>query len=81
MGVKKITVCHKRKDCIGCGSCAVFAPRTWSMNESDGLADSKGAVEKGEFFVTEIDEDDLAENIEAAQSCPVQIIRIDGVNN
>ncbi len=81
MGTKKITVCHKRNDCIGCGSCALLAPHTWQMNREDGLADLHGAKWKGDqFMVSQIDEDELEDNKDAAQACPVQIIRIEGHN-
>ncbi len=76
MGTRKITVCHKRNDCIGCGSCALLAPQTWSMNSVDGKSDLRGAVDKGEFMVGQIEEEDLLDNCRAAEACPVQIIRI-----
>ncbi len=84
MGVKKITICHKRDDCIGCGSCALIASHTWEMNKKDGKAVLKGAQWKGkEFMVAQIDDDDdvLAANRQAADACPVRIIRIAGYNN
>jgi len=79
MGTKKITVCHKRKDCIGCGSCALLAPNRWTLNNEDGLSDLRGAEWHGDqFMVAEIDEHELEENVEAAKACPVNIIRIEG---
>ena len=81
MGTKKITISHKRRDCIACGSCVQEAPQTWSMNEEDGLSDLKGGKQKGkDFVVAQIDEDDLGDNKKAADYCPVQIIRIQGYN-
>ncbi len=82
MGTNKITVSHKRNDCIGCGACTMAAPEQWSMSEEDGKAILKGAEWKGEeFMVGEIDEDVLDANKEAADSCPVQIIKISGYND
>ncbi len=84
MGVKKITICHKRGDCIGCGSCALIAPHTWRMNQADGKADLIGATQKGkDFMVAQIDDEEsiVAANKQAADACPVQIIRITGHNN
>ncbi len=79
MGIKKITVSHKRNDCIGCGSCAMLAPNNWSMNQDDGKADLKDAKWNGnEFKVTKIDEDEIEDTICAANACPVNIIRVDG---
>jgi len=77
MGVKKITICHKRNDCIGCGSCALLAKQTWSMNDEDGKSDLKGGKWKGDtFVVSQIDEDDLEDNKKASEACPVSIIRV-----
>lgn len=78
MGTKKITVCHKRNDCIGCGSCALIAPDRWQMSVEDGKADLKEGVWKGdEFVVAKIDEDECDMNRQAADACPVGIIRLD----
>lgn len=78
MGLKKITICHKRGDCIGCGSCALLAPDTWSMNQADGKSDLCDGAWKGkEFVVAQILEYELEENLQAADACPVKIIRID----
>lgn len=77
MGVKKISLCHKRNDCIGCGSCAMLAPKRWQMNPEDGKSDLVGGELKGEFFVAKIDEEERALNKQAADACPVSIIRLD----
>ena len=82
MGTNKITVSHKRNDCIGCGACTMAAPDNWSMSEEDGKATLKDSEWKGdEFMVGEIDEDQLEANKEAADSCPVQIIKVSGYND
>ncbi len=81
MGIKKVTVSHKRNDCIGCGSCVLLAPNQWSMNLEDGKADLKNSTYSGrEFKVAQVDEDEIEENISAADTCPVKIIRINGYN-
>ncbi len=81
MGIKKITVSHKRNDCIGCGSCALLAPNQWSMNSEDGKADLKNSKYNGkEFKVAQVDEDEIEETISAADACPVRIIRVNGHN-
>jgi len=46
------------------------------MNEEDGMADLKGAEPKNDVQVTDVDIDLLEENKEAAEYCPVSIIRI-----
>jgi ferredoxin len=77
MGIRKVSLCHKRNDCIGCGSCVLYAPKQWSMNGEDGKSELKGAQWKGDqFMVAEIDEDDVEDNKRAADACPVGIIRV-----
>ena len=72
-----MSVCHKRNDCIGCGSCALYAPEHWVMNDADGKSELMGAVWKGDqFMVAEIDEDEIEQNKKAAEACPVGIIRV-----
>ncbi len=81
MGTKKVTIAHKRDACIGCGSCALIAPETWRMSKEDGKACLAGAQWRGkEFMVAQIDDEEelLARNLQAADACPVQIIRIAG---
>jgi len=78
MGTKKITICHKRNDCIGCGSCALVAPERWQMNDEDGKADLKDREWKGdEFVVAKVNEEEYKKNKEASDACPVGIIRVD----
>lgn len=77
MGVKKITICHKRDDCIGCGSCAFLARNTWRMSDVDGKADLAEGIPKGDFVISRIEEVDYEDNKKASEACPVGIIRIE----
>lgn len=78
MGVRKITICHKRNDCIGCGSCVLYAPNRWSMDTKDGKSRLKNSEWKGnQFMVVKADEDEYEDNKKAADACPVGIIRVD----
>ncbi len=66
-----------RKDCIGCGACAAVCPDFWSMDEQ-GLAKLKDAKENGEQWELEVKtEEARAVNQEAADVCPVNIIKIE----
>lgn len=81
MGVKRITVRHKRADCIGCASCALIAPDNWVMSDEDGLATLKWAEWKwNEFMVWQVDEDQAEINKDAASACPVDIIYVSDSN-
>lgn len=77
MWVKKKTVMHERNECIWCGSCALIAPRQRAMSDEDGKACLTDAHRKGKQYMTaQIDEDDVSINQEAAEACPVRIIKI-----
>jgi ferredoxin len=73
---KTYTVTHYRKKCISCGACALEAPQSWSMSEEDGYSCLEGALDKGQFWVGKIIEEDLEDNKRAAKNCPVKIIKV-----
>lgn len=76
MKLKLYTVIHDREGCIGCGSCELEAPQTWSMESQDGLSQLKDAREKNGIYLRQIDELDYEDNRRACASCPVQVIQI-----
>lgn len=57
---------YDRVGCIGAASCVAVFPEQWSLAD-DGLADFK----KKSFS-----KEELERNLEAAKSCPVNVIRI-----
>ena len=73
----KIT--HVKPECIGCRACAAIAPEFWEMDE-DGLSHLKESDEdeKGNEIL-DISEKDVELNKEAAEACPVQIIKVEKV--
>lgn len=82
----RIKIIYDRSGCIGAAACQAVAPDFWKIVD-DGLADLKGASKvPGEEGVYEllIDESEakehfkriLQENKEAAEACPVQVIKI-----
>ncbi|MEM4756310.1 MAG: ferredoxin [Candidatus Woesearchaeota archaeon] len=76
---KQYRVVHDRPNCIGCAACEAVCPTFWEMN-ADGKSDLKGAKphskEKG-WTVLEIDESKYKCNLEAAESCPVNVIHLE----
>ena len=78
---RRYQIIHNRDICIGCGACASVCPKYWSM-ESDGKASIIGHIktEKGEKEVLGTNEEpltkDFDENMNAAESCPVQCIHV-----
>ncbi|MDO8625447.1 MAG: ferredoxin [Candidatus Diapherotrites archaeon] len=70
---------HDKPNCIGCGACAAVAPDFWEMEgDKSHLKGSKdgGPYEGGELL--EIQDKDSEKNMEAAKSCPVNVIHIVG---
>jgi len=63
----------ERSKCIGCGSCAAVCDKFFEMGD-DNLSKIKGGAVAGENMELEIAEPGCAK--EAAEICPVQIIKI-----
>lgn len=75
----KHKIIHLKKECISCGACAAVAPDYWQMDD-EGFAQLKSAKENGDQWELEIDtEEARAINQEAAEVCPVGIIKIEKV--
>lgn len=74
---KKFKVIHDRENCIGCSACASVCPKFWGMNAKDGKSDLIGAT-PAENGTTEliVSGEDLEENQNAADVCPVQVITV-----
>ena len=77
----KYKIEHDRPNCIGCSACAAVSPEFWTMDEcNDGKSDIK--KEKGTknlengWEELDIDDKDYAQNKEAADACPVNVIHI-----
>ena len=72
-------VIYDRKNCIGAGTCIAAAPMHWKMNP-DGKADLIGCkhnnqTDKDELELT--DPQEIKENKEAAEVCPVNVIVVE----
>jgi len=74
-----IRITHQRSKCIGCYYCVEVAPNNWKMNTEDGKAMLLNANEKKGFYTTVTGDDDLDNNIDAAEVCPVKIIKVEKV--
>lgn len=70
---KTFKIIHNRPACIGCGSCCAVAEKFWEMN-ADGKADLKESQSVGETQERELD--DLENNMDAAECCPVNCIHV-----
>ncbi len=68
---------HDKPNCIGCGACAAVCPDFWEMEgDKSHLKGSKdgGPYEGGEEL--EVQDKDQEKNMEAAKSCPVNVIHV-----
>lgn len=63
----KYKITQDQSECIGCGACAGVCPENWKMVEVNG--EQKSAPIKTEV-------EDIGCNQEAADSCPVECIKI-----
>ncbi len=72
-------ILQERKKCIGCGSCSAICPKYWEMTE-DGKANLKGAIVNSKEL-HELEVEKIECNQEAADSCPVNIIKIKHVKD
>ena len=72
-----IRITHYRKKCIGCGYCVEVAPYRWQMNKDDGKSDLITAKNKKGFYNVVVADDEYEDNKEAAELCPVKIIKVE----
>ena len=76
MADKKYKLEHDRPECIGCGACAAVSPDHWEMDD-DGKSDIKNCKKRKDGWEEkDISEEEFAENMEAAESCPVNVIHL-----
>ena len=68
-------IVHERQKCIGCGSCVALCPKYWEIAE-DGKAKILNSKVNSETGNEELEINKIECNQEAADICPVQIIRI-----
>ena len=82
---KRYRIVHDRDICIGCTACAAVCPKHWYMAE-DGKSSlyhhtPSGRGEEELLGSTEQPlNEDFEDNMEAAESCPVECIHIKEVH-
>lgn len=76
MATNKFIITQQREKCIGCGSCTMYSPDCWKINNKDGKADLIGGIKKGKVIVAEVGMEHLEDNKKAAKACPMQIIKL-----
>jgi ferredoxin len=71
-----IVITLQREKCIGCNYCNEFAAYRWRMSKKDGKAVLLEGRERRGFFTARVNDDELEDNIKAAEACPVKIIQV-----
>ncbi len=70
-------IVHLKEQCISCGACAAISPEYWLM-DPDGMAHLKGSVQQGKNWTLVVKTvEAAAANQEAADVCPVNIIKLE----
>jgi ferredoxin len=72
-----IRILHYREKCIGCYYCVEFAPYRWEIDTDDGKSRLIDSIEKKNIFITIVPDFEYNENKLAADSCPVNCIKIE----
>ncbi len=72
-----IKIVFNRKKCIGCGYCEDLSPNNWEMDLSDGKSNLLNSVNHKEVYIAYVDYEELDANINAAKSCPVNVISVE----
>ncbi len=72
-------IIHEKEKCISCGACVAIAPEFWELDR-EGMAQLKeGKQVDGRWERKISTEEARAINQEAADCCPVQIIKLEKV--
>jgi ferredoxin len=70
-------IIHLKEQCISCGACAAISPQFWEMDQ-EGMAHLKGSVQNGKDWTLVVKTvEAAAANKEAADVCPVNIIKFE----
>lgn len=71
-----VIITHQREKCIGCNYCVELAYNRWRMSKKDGKATLLQGVNRKGFYTVKVREDELEDNLKAAEACPVKIIKV-----
>jgi len=72
---QKYKIIFNRDECIGCSACAAVNPQNWEMKEDGKSHLKESTLEENEQEISELEEN-YDDNLEAAESCPVNCIHI-----
>ena len=63
-------------NCIGCGACVAVAPDHWELSDEGKVSIIGGKSRIDAWEEKELSKQEFQQNLEAAESCPVNVIRI-----
>ncbi len=65
------------EECIGCGTCVALCPKFWEMADDEAKARPKlGKKNEEGNYEFEVEDKKIGCNKDAAEACPVQVIKI-----
>ena len=71
-----VIITLQREKCIGCNYCVELAFDRWRMSKKDGKCNLIGGVNRKGFYTVKVGDEELNENLKAAEACPVKIIKV-----
>ena len=71
-----VIITLQREKCIGCNYCVELAYDRWRMSKKDGKSNLIGSVNRKGFYTVKVGDEELDENLRAAEACPVKIIKV-----
>ena len=71
-----VIITLQREKCIGCNYCVELAYDRWRMSKKDGKSTLLGSENSKGFYTVKVGDDELDENLRAAEACPVNIIKV-----
>ena len=71
-----VIITLQREKCIGCNYCVELAYDRWRMSKKDGKSNLIGSENRKGFYTVKVGDEELDENLRAAEACPVSIIKV-----
>ena len=71
-----VVITLQREKCIGCNYCVELAYDRWRMSKKDGKSNLLGSENRKGFYTVKVGDEELDENMRAAEACPVKIIKV-----
>ena len=71
-----VIITLQREKCIGCNYCVELADYRWRMSKKDGKSNLIGSENRKGFYTVKVGDEELDENMRAAEACPVNIIKV-----